>query len=410
MDNFFHVHTIDQVFDLIPDFPRVDTETVFIEEALDRVLATDIAAPEDLPDFSRATMDGYAVRAASTFGATESNPGLLTVTGSIGMGQKPDFSIGIGEAARIATGGMLPEGADAVVMIEYTDPMDDDAIEVYKSVAPGTHVVGVGEDFSRNDILISAGKRLRPQEIGLLAAFGFQTAPVYRKPRIGIISTGDEIVPIHEDPKPGKIRDINTHTLSGLVASAGAIPVSFGLVADHFEALQQTCIRALQEMDMVLVSGGSSVGTRDFTIQALSAIPDSHILIHGIAISPGKPTILARCGNRAFWGLPGHVVSAMVVFLKIVKPWIDHIAGMTQQVSARWAIPAVLTRNVPSVHGRTDYIRVRLFERDDTRWAEPILGKSGLINTMVKSHGLIEIGMNTEGLNQGTVVNVELFS
>ncbi|MFZ3048243.1 MAG: gephyrin-like molybdotransferase Glp [Desulfatirhabdiaceae bacterium] len=408
MDNFFHVHTIDQVFDLIQDFPRVETETLSIDQALDHVLANDSVAPENLPDFPRATMDGFAVRAASTFGATESNPALLNLTGTIGMGQKPDFSVGIGEAARIATGGMLPDGADAVVMIEYTDPVDDDTIEVYKSVAPGTYVVAVGEDFSKHDVLIPAGKRLRPQEIGLLAAFGIQTVHAYRKPRIGIISTGDEIVPIHEIPGPGKIRDINTYTLSGLVASSGAIPVSFGLVADHFETLQHACEMALNEMDMVLVSGGSSVGTRDFTIQALSAIPDSHLLVHGIAISPGKPTILAKCGNKAFWGLPGHVVSAMVVFLKIVKPWIDHISGMTQSTTGRLTIPAVLTRNVPSVHGRTDYIRVRLFEQDNTRWAEPILGKSGLINTMVRSDGLIEIGMNTEGLNQGTVVSVEI--
>ena len=191
MDNFFHVHTIDQVFDLIQDFTRVETETLSIDQALDHVLANDSVAPENLPDFPRATMDGFAVRAASTFGATESNPALLNLTGTIGMGQKPDFSVGIGEAARIATGGMLPEGADAVVMIEYTDPVDDDTIEVYKSVAPGTYVVAVGEDFSKHDVLIPAGKRLRPQEIGLLAAFGIQTVHAYRKPRIGIISTGD---------------------------------------------------------------------------------------------------------------------------------------------------------------------------------------------------------------------------
>lgn len=408
MDDFFRVLTIEQVLKLFSGFPTVDTETIPIDRALDRVTASVITAPEDLPEFCRATMDGFAVRAASTFGASESNPALLTLKGSIAMGEKPEFSINPGEAARIATGGMLPPGADGVVMIEYTDPVDEESIEVYRSIPPGGNVIQIGEDFRKNETLIPAGKRLRPQEIGLLASFGIQTLLVHRTPRIGIISTGDEIVPIHEKPGIGKIRDINTYTLSGMVTSIHAVPVHFGLVPDNPKSLDRVCRQALEETDMVLVSGGSSVGTRDFTIQVLSSLPQTEILVHGIAISPGKPTILANSGTKLFWGLPGHVVSAMVVFYKLVQPSMETIAGVAGNLSRHFCVPAVLTRNVSSVHGRTDYIRVRLFEQDGTRYAEPILGKSGLIQTMVKSDGLVEIDINTEGLDKGATVQVEL--
>ncbi len=408
MKEFFKVTELRKVLKYASDLPLVSTEEIPLDETTGRILAEDIISDVDLPDFLRSTMDGYAVRASSTFGATEANPAFLAVKGSIAMGESPEVSLGIGEAARISTGGMLPEGADSVVMVEHTEVIDDTSIEVYRSVAPGQNILEKGEDIKNGDILLSGGQRLRPQETGLLAAFGNETVRVYKKPIIGIISTGDEIVPISQAPAQGQIRDINTYTLSGLAINAGAVPVTFGIVGDDFDDLFEKCSMAQARSDMVLISGGSSVGVRDFTIEVLSALPDSSILVHGIPISPGKPTILAKSRNQAFWGLPGHVVSAMIVFEVVVRPFIEHIGGLSQEHKKEFKLSALLSRNLSSAQGRIDFTRVRLVEKNGALWAEPILGKSGLIHTMVQADGLIEVGINTEGLNKGDEVEVRL--
>ncbi|MFH0996750.1 MAG: gephyrin-like molybdotransferase Glp [Pseudomonadota bacterium] len=408
MKDFFNVVTIEQALAFRSVFSEVEIETVSLMDAYERVLAEPVAAQENLPEFKRATMDGYAVRANSTFGATESNPAFLTVKGTSLMGEMPVFSIATGEACRISTGGMLPEGADSVVMIEHTEALDAATIEVYRSAAPGQHVIEPGEDFLKDEILLAEGRRLRAQEIGLLAAFGRDTLKVYRKPIVAIISTGDEVVPVSETPTPGKIRDINTYTLTSMVKACGAIPVSYGIVRDNSESLYQTLSLALKTSDMILVSGGSSVGVRDVTIDALSALLQPRILFHGISISPGKPTILAMSQHKALWGLPGHVVSAMVVFLKVVKPFIEHISGVKGKTDLLIRVPARLSRNLSSAQGRVDFVRVKLRTVDGKLLAEPLPGKSGLINTMVKADGLIEIGLNVEGLDPGEPVEVEL--
>lgn len=250
--------------------------------------------------------------------------------------------------------------------------------------------------------------KIRPQEAGMLAALGKQTVTVYKRPKVGIISTGDEVVAVHESPGPGQIRDVNTYTLSGLIQEMGATPIPFEIVRDDYEALLAKSSQALTQCDIVLVSGGSSVGARDFTIDVITALEDSEILFHGISISPGKPTILARIRNKAFWGLPGHVVSAMVVFSRIVKPFIEHVSGRADVHRKKIRLTAKLSRNLASAQGRVDYTRIRLKQKEGVLWAEPILGKSGLISTMVKADGLIEIGMNIEGLDEGTEVEVIL--
>lgn len=403
---FFNVTGLENVLKYRFLFSKLGTEEVDISEAYGRILAQDMISDENLPDFRRSTMDGYAICASSSYGSGESNPGWLTIKGSVAMGERPGFQIAPGEAARIATGGMLPKGADAIVMIEHTEAVDDASIEIYKSVAPGQHVIDIGEDFKQDEILLSCGRLIRAQEVGLLAAFGKQKISVYKKPVVAIISTGDEVVPIEQNPPLGKIRDINSYTLSAQVREAGGIPKSYGIVPDSYQQLHQVCSHAISDSDIVLISGGSSVGVRDLTIDVLSSLPDSEILVHGVSISPGKPTILAKVGDCAFWGLPGHVVSAMVVFSVIVRPFIEHIAGLAYKKN--FEIPAKLTRNLPSVHGRTDYIRVRLFEKDGVQYAEPILGKSGLLNTMIKADGLIEIDINTEGLYKDSDVKVTL--
>jgi molybdopterin molybdotransferase len=406
MKEFFKVKTIDEALRYTTEFARMQTETVALIDSVGRVLAEDISSDIDLPDFARATMDGFAVKGSSTFGASEANPAYLTIKGTVAMGQSTDLCVGVGEAVRISTGGMLPEGADSVVMLEHADAVDDSTIEVYRSVAPGQNMVAVGEDIRKGSVMLTRGQRIRPQEAGLLAALGQQRVTVFKQPVIGIISTGDEIAAVDESPGPGRVRDINTYTLAGLARESGATVQSFGIVGDDYQALFDKCSQALSQCDMVLVSGGSSVGARDFTIDVITSFKDAAILFHGISISPGKPTILAKIQGKAFWGLPGHVVSAMIVFARIVKPFVEHVSGVSASAKDKLRFKAVLSRNVSSSQGRVDYIRVRLTQTDGFLWAEPILGKSGLIHTMVKADGLIEIGMNTEGLDKGTEVEV----
>jgi molybdopterin molybdotransferase len=405
MKEFFNVSDVEQVLEFIETFTPIGSETVPLMEAYQRVLAEKLLSDVNLPGFDRSTMDGFAVRASSTFGASEGSPAFLDVKGTIDMGEAPDFEINHGEAARISTGGMMPNGADAVVMVEFTDAVDDHTIEVYKSVAPGQHVILKDEDFKAFQTVLDPGIVVRPQEMGLLAAFGKDPVPVFKKPIVGIISTGDEVIQIHQTPKHGQIRDINSYTLSGQVLDAGGIPKCHGIVEDDYDHLFRACKDALDECDMIMISGGSSVGMRDFTIEVLSNLPNSQILTHGIAISPGKPTILAKIDNKPFWGLPGHVVSAMVVFTTVVKPFLLRLCGLH---SGKTDTPysARISRNLPSAHGRTDYVRVRLTEKKNELLAEPVLGKSGLIHTMVLADGLLSIDKNTEGLDKGDKVNI----
>jgi molybdopterin molybdotransferase len=405
MKDFFKVTELDAVLAMVSEFKTVGTEVVDLFAAAGRVLAEDFVVSEDLPDFARSTMDGFAVRASSTFGASDGNPAFLTIVGSIAMGESPDFSVSRGEAARISTGGMLPEGTDSVVMVEYTETLDETALEVYRSVAPGQNIIEKGEDFSKDETILHKGQRLRSQEVGLLAAFGCSRISVYKRPVVGIISTGDEIVSVDEKPGPAQIRDINTYSLSSLISGAGGVPESCGIVGDDYDALLSRCALAQKACDMVLISGGSSVGARDFTIDVLAALPEAEILVHGISISPGKPTILSRSQKKAIWGLPGHVVSSMVVFHMAVRPFIESVGGQTSRVGIRRKLAARLLRNVSSAQGRIDCIRVRLLEKAGELWAEPILGKSALINTMVKADGLIAVGMNSEGLEKGAGVS-----
>ena len=404
MKEFFKVTDLEHTLKYSAGFPNVGTEFVELHKAFERILAVDIVSDINLPDFARSTMDGYAVKASSTFGATEENPAYLTVKGTIDMGKPASLSISSGETAKISTGGMLPDGSDSVIMVEYTEIIDKTTVEIYKSVAPGRHVLATGEDIKKSDNVLSCGQRLRPQEIGLLAALGKDSVKVYKKPVIGIISTGDEIVPINNIPDKGRIRDINTYTLFSLVREAGGIPVTYGIVGDDFDALLEKCSIAIAHSDMVLISGGSSVGTRDLTVEVLSSLPGSDIMVHGISISPGKPTILAKASGKAIWGLPGHVVSAMIVFKIVIRPFIEKISGLSSKYKKELRIPALLSRNISSAQGRIDYMRVRLIEKNGVKWAEPVLGKSGLISNLTKADGLIEIGINTEGLDKGSKV------
>lgn len=406
---FFSTIPPEGVFKFIEKFHPVGKETVFVERALKRVLAEDVLSPINIPGFNRATMDGYAVNSKDTFGASEAVPAWLKVIGEVKMAEVPDFEVDRGEAVKISTGGMLPAGTDAVVMLEYTHHIDKNTIEVLKPVAPLDHVIQFNEDFKEKEQIFKKGYRLRPQDLGILAAIGKSKVLVYKRPLVAVVSTGDEIISIDETPRLGQIRDVNSYTLCAMVEEAGGLPLKMGIVKDEFRVLKEICTDALNRADMLLLSGGSSVGAKDYVLEAIGSFRESEVLFHGVSVSPGKPTILARIKNKAIWGLPGQVTSAMIVFLLFVKRHIQWIGGQRLFPISFKKTKAKMSRNIASVQGREDYIRVKLIRAGHEILAEPIFGKSGLISPMIKADGLLRVDMNKEGLYQGEEVEVILF-
>ena len=409
---FFRLQTREEVLALYDRFAPVGVEEVDLAEAGGRVLAGPILAPEDVPGFLRATMDGYALRARDTFGASVGAPQYLEIKGEVPMGVAPSRGVGGGETLRVATGAMLPPGADAVVMIEYTAEHPDGTLEVRRAVAPGENVLAPGEDVARGEKLFPAGRRLRPQEIGLLAALGIRRLAAYRKPRVAIISSGDEIVPLDGKPGPGQVRDSNAFLAAAQVAAWGGLPLMFGIIADDFSELRKSLAAALEASDLILISGGSSVGVRDLTLSAIQDLPDAEILVHGVALRPGKPTILAALGDlrpKPLLGLPGHPASAAVVMEVLGRPLLLRLAGAGDQSPWGRTVMAVLSRNLAGASGREDYVRVRLRREDATLWADPVLGPSGLLSPLVKSDGLVMIPLGVEGIFKGAEVTVQLF-
>jgi molybdopterin molybdotransferase len=407
---FFKVKTSEEVFEILKGFDPVDAETIFTGDALNRIVSVEIVAEEDLPNFPRSTMDGYAVRARDTFGASENLPAFLELTGEVIMGHVAADAVTEGKAVKIATGGMIPDGADAVVMVEYCHRLDEKTIEVARTVSPLENVISPGDDLKKGAVICERGAVLRPQDIGLLAGLGIQHIRVYKKPKVAIISTGDEVIPIDQKPEPGQVRDINSYTLSAFCSQAGAIPINLGLCKDQFSDLRDIVAANLETSDTLWISGGSSVGTRDMTVKVLESFDNVELLVHGIAISPGKPTIIARIGNKAVFGLPGHVASAMVVAEVFLNPFLARLSGEASALEDNhYYCQAEIERNIESASGRDDYIRVKLDKRDGRFFAEPVFGKSGLISTLVEAHGLVKIDRNKEGLYKGQMVNVMLF-
>lgn len=384
-------------------------ETVPLAEALDRTLAGPVFSPEDLPAHPRSTMDGFAVRAADTFGASESMPGYLRITGEVRMGEAPEGEVREGTCYRIATGGLLPEGADSVVMLEHTVPVDSTMVEVVKGVGPGGNTIGRGEDIAAGAPALPAGHLLRPQDLGLLAGLGIAEVAVSRRVSVGIISTGDEIIPFAQTPRPGKIRDINAIALAGLIRRLHARPVDYGIVSDQWEIFMPVLERAVRDNDIVLFSGGSSVGVRDLGEQAIADLGPPGILVHGVALKPGKPVIIGLSGQVPVFGLPGHPVSAMVCFDLFVRPAIDRLSGRTAPHLPEPSVTARLDRNINSAAGRRDLVRVRLSQQDNTWIAEPVLGKSGSISSLSRAHGYFIIPESSQGINQGTLITISLY-
>ncbi|SBW08451.1 Molybdenum cofactor synthesis domain protein [uncultured delta proteobacterium] len=408
MAHFLTLQPVDRILELIGSVAPLGTEDLPLECCLSRVLGARFAAPENLPGFARSTMDGYAVRARDVFGASEGSPALLEYVGECPTGEEPSLAIGPGETARIWTGGMLPEGADAVVMLEYARPAGDHQVELTRPAAPLENVIEADEDAVRGQELLPEGTLLRPQELGLLAALGQRVVAVRKKPRVAVISTGDEVVPVDGDPKPGQVRDINSYTLAALVTAAGGDARALGIAGDDEKELAGFVTDALGWADIILVSGGSSAGMRDFTVHAFAGA-GADILAHGVAISPGKPLIMARKGETFLWGLPGHAASALVCAEVFIRPLVRRLLGMAGEETWRKGLNATLTRPVASAQGRRDYIRVRLATGPDgSLAATPVMGKSGLITTLVEADALIICPEDREGLDAGQTVAVHL--
>ncbi|MDY6972275.1 MAG: molybdopterin molybdotransferase MoeA [Thermodesulfobacteriota bacterium] len=411
MEYFFKVKKPDEVFEIIDQFGPSGEETTTLEDALGRVVSRNVISPEDLPGFLRSTVDGYAVRAKDTFGAAESLPALFEISGEALMGESPGIEVGPGQAAKISTGGMLPQGADGVVMVEYCDLLDKESLEVGRAVSPLENVIQPGDDFRKGACVLKMGHKLRAQELGVLAGLGISEDSVFRRPKVGIISTGDEIVPIDTAPLPGKVRDINSYSLGACCRRMGAETEHLGLCPDDFDSLRNMVASGLGRADTIWISGGSSVGTRDLTLKVFETLPDFELLVHGISISPGKPTIIGRAGSQAVIGLPGHVASALVVAEIFLTRLIERLSGLKDFSRVfRGSVEAELSRNIESASGREDYIRVKLVKKEETLIAEPVFGKSGLISTLVEADGLIRIDVNTEGLYQGQRVQVLLLA
>ncbi|MDN5347086.1 MAG: molybdopterin molybdotransferase [Clostridia bacterium] len=408
----FHVLTVPEAREVLaarwPELKR-GTKKVSLTGALRCELAVDIVAAEDVPGFARSTMDGYAVRAQDTFGATESQPAYLALAGEVFMGEAAGVQVLPGTAVAIATGGMLPPGADAVVMVENTESVDGKTVAITRPVAPGENLVKRGEDVRAGQKVLAAGRRLRPQDLGILASLGFSEVEVYEPWRIGILATGNEIVPPEVKPGPGQVRDINSYTLFGLSQACGAEPRLYGIVPDDLDKLKAVAWKALNENHILLFSGGSSVGTRDLTLQVIASLDNPEILFHGISIRPGKPTLAAVTGGKLVIGLPGHPVSAMIIFDLFLRPLILY-GGYNDLDLLEGSVKAVLTRKVASGADREDHVRVRLLRGEAGLLADPVPGKSGLISTMVQADGLVKVPLECEGLEAGSIVEVRLFT
>ena len=387
---------------------RPQREQIATRDALGRVLAEDVRSPEHLPTFRRSTMDGFAVRAADTFGATEGLPAYLEVVDEVRMGHAPSRLLKAGECARIATGGMLPDSADAVVMVEQTQEVGSTTIEALRAVAPGENVVQIGEDVRTGDLIVPRGHTLRAQDLGGLVALGITTVPVARQLRVGIVSGGDELVEPSQSPGAGQIRDINSYTLASLIQRDGHVPCLVGLVLDEYADLERAARQALANNDVVVLSAGSSVSARDMTAQVVDSLGRPGVLVHGVSLKPGKPTVLAVCSEKPVFGLPGNPVSCMVTYDLFVAPTLAHLSGAS--AVPRRTVSARLSRNIASATGREDYIQVRLEPRPDGQLdAVPVFGKSNLIFTLIRADGMLKVPLDVGGLNAGATVEVILF-
>jgi molybdopterin molybdotransferase len=380
--------------------PVDEVETVPTPTALGRVLGEPVRAPEDLPPFRRSLMDGFACRAGDIAGA----PATLRLVDDVAMGAVARVPVGPGEAARVPTGGMLPEGADVVVPIEQAE-LGTGVVTIGASLAAGRHLIERGEDVRAGEPVLAVGHRLRAPDLGALMGLGLVRVAVYALPRVGIISTGDEVVPADEEPPFGKIRDMNSYSLAAFVEALGAVPHRYGIVEDDAETLFAAARGALAECDMLLFNGGTSVGVKDVVAPVIDRLGRPGVIVHGVDIRPGKPTVFAVCDGKPVFGLPGQPVSVLNTFDQFVAPVLRrmlHLPAEPPTVRAR------LTELVRSADGREDHVRVTLEQRDGAWCAAPIQGVSAMISTMVRAQGITVVPSRSPGFEAGDEVTVRL--
>lgn len=407
--DLFNVVSIKEAKDLIEKNFNVKPikEEVELLNSMDRVVYEDIVSHINVPNFRRSTVDGYAVNSKDIAGASESMPAMMNYKGEVFMGKIPEVNMDFpGDCVYVPTGGMIPEGSDSVVMVEYTERVHEDTVLINKATAYGEKVVEIGEDIAKEEIIIKKGKRLRPYEIGVLSSLGITKVPVCRKPKVAIISTGDEIVDPNKEPNLGEVRDINSYLLQASIIEDGGIPINYGIIRDDFNLLKNTVEKAIEDTDIVLISGGSSVGKKDVTIDVINSLGDPGVFVHGIAIKPGKPTIIGNVKDKIVFGLPGHPLSAAVVYKVIVKYYIDKIAGAKEEV---FPIVCKFNINYHSAKGREEYLPVTLNWQENEIIASPIFSKSGLISGFSKAYGFIKIDKNLEGIKKDEKVFVYRF-
>ena len=408
---FFKVLAPREALNVLLTVHPVGTEEIPSVRARARVLADELRSAVDLPHFHRAAMDGYAVIAKDTFGASQSLPAYLKLAGVVEMGKEAAQPLTPGTAMRISTGGMMPPHADSVVMVEYTDETDAGLVEIHRGVSPWQNVIQIGDDIKKGELVFPGGRRLRAHDLGALTGVGIASIPVFKKPRIALISTGDEIVDVESEPRPGQVRNINQHSLAGLIEECGGELKDWGVVRDDRTALRDAIAGALEWSDLVLLSGGSSMGAKDIALETILSFPDAQFVFHGISIAPGKPTIFAKACGKPILGLPGYPVSALVIFDLFAAPLIRRLGGENPEALEKFlrSVRAVLKTNVASQIGREDYVRVVLERSPAGLLAAPLPSKSGAIFTLVKADGMVRVDMNQDGLEQGEEVEVILF-
>jgi molybdopterin molybdotransferase len=381
-------------------------KTVKLMDAEGQVLAEDIRSISPIPHFRRSTVDGYAVISRDTQGVSESIPAFLKNIEEIRIGHEAASVLKSGQCAYVPTGGMVPDGADAVVMVEYCEPFSAESIAVYDSVSVGRNVVNIGEDVESNAVILKKGTTLHPQEIGALASAGISQVSIYEPLKLTIISTGDELVSLDKVPALGQVRDINTYALESLAKKNGFDVVSTYVLMDEEELLKSAVLDSMQTSDMVVISGGSSQGKKDMTAGVLDELSEPGVFIHGISIKPGKPTILGydTKSSTALIGLPGHPVAAMIIF-ELLAVWVkNRLIGKNEGKY----IYAKMKTNVGSAPGKTTCQMIRLSDFEGEYFAEPIFGKSGLMSTLITANGYTLIDMNKEGLQKDEIVKVFL--
>ncbi len=403
----FALKTLQEAYDIITknfNLLEVETETVPLLEAKGRQFAKDIYATEYVPSFNRSSVDGYALIASDTFGSSDSIPAILNIQENILMGEEVHFTLNKSFCAAIPTGGAVPEGADAIQMIEYTEDYGDNTIGILKAVAPGQHIILKGDDVHPNKFLFKAGARISSKDIGALSALGIGQVEVKRQILVGIIATGDELVEIHEKPNNAQVRCVNSALLQALMHDFGVKSKSYGIIKDSEQILQNTVAQAVKECDVVLISGGSSVGVKDVTSNVIAS--QGEVFFHGVALKPGKPTIMGKIGHIPVLGLPGHPVAVFFVTLSIVYHVLEVLSGMKKHNTQTLA---TLSESVEANHGRAQFVPVTIEEKDGQNIAHPIRNKSGLITTLASAHGYFIIPQDCEGYAKQTKVTIYIF-